>query len=866
MPGTPSTAPDPEVGAPGHPRDRSTWIPLVVTALAVLGIAMLAVDHVVARGRSAAPAGGLVLLAVAFAVAELCVVHMELGENAHSFTLAEIPIVIGLFFVAPWELVLARVLGGLAVMAWPLRRAPMKLAFNIALFLAEVSGDLLIFHALVSLGGATAWKWIGAVVAGQCMNALGAVAVWVAIGLTGGESDPLGRVLPLGAVSSSATVTVGLLAVEIAGRDPAALWMIGVVAAVLFATYRQFGALQRRHLSLRQVHEFTKLLSVSPELSSTIRVALEQAMRVLQAARAELCLFSLPGAWTNIRITYDGLELRTDHIEDLEQDDPLVNVVRDDRGPLLITGRQTDSEQGAILLASRDAQDLVACPLVSAGHVVGIFAVFDHLGDISTFRDDDVRVFETLANHVSISLEKARLIDELRIEVAEKEHQALHDTLTGLGNRAMFTETATDALRVSRAEGRQLAVLVMDLNRFKDINDTLGHHTGDILLRQLAERVRALLPPGATAARLGGDEFVFLLPTISTPDAATQTAERFLDALRTPFSIGGLELAVGAAVGIAFAPDHGDEPGVLLQHADIAMYACKEGGEGRPVTFSPDLDTTNRFRLSLGGELRTALDEHQLELHYQPVAEFTSGVVVGAEALLRWRHPQHGWISPEDIIPLAEHLGLIRPLTMWVLETAITQCKDWRDHGHDMQVAVNLAAQSLVDTNLANDIHSLLVVAGLDAAHIILEITETQVIRDPQQTIDVLNQLDRLGHTLAVDDFGTGYSSLSYLTRLPIGEIKIDKSFVQQMLTDPTSHKVVQSVVDLGASLGKTIVAEGVEDLLTWDALTAMGCDLAQGYYLSRPLPAGALQDWLPLRARQVATATTTTTATASSR
>jgi len=183
-----------------------------------------------------------------------------------------------------------------------------------------------------------------------------------------------------------------------------------------------------------------------------------------------------------------------------------------------------------------------------------------------------------------------------------------------------------------------------------------------------------------------------------------------------------------------------------------------------------------------------------------------------------------------------------------------------------MQVAVNLAAQSLVDTNLANDIHSLLVVAGLDAAHIILEITETQVIRDPQQTIDVLNQLDRLGHTLAVDDFGTGYSSLSYLTRLPIGEIKIDKSFVQQMLTDPTSHKVVQSVVDLGASLGKTIVAEGVEDLLTWDALTAMGCDLAQGYYLSRPLPAGALQDWLPLRARQVATATTTTTATASSR
>ena len=825
----------------------------MILALALLGIGMLAGDHFLFRGLGTVRFGGVVLLAAGFVFAELCVVHVELGENAHTFSLAEIPMVIGLLFVAPGQLLAARLIGGLVVVFWPFRRAPLKLAFNTALFLTEVGGALLIFHAVSSLGGGMGWKWVGVVLAEQCMSVLGAAAVGLAIGLTGGEPDPLSRVVLLGAVSTSATVSLGLLAADIARLDPAALWMVGVVVAVLFVTYRQFGALQRRYQSLRQVHEFTRVLAVSPELSSTIRVALEQAMHVLQAGRAELCLFSLPGAWTNIRIAHDGTDLQTEHIENLEQDDPLVKYLRQHPQPLLISGRQAQTE-GEALCASRSAENLVACPLLSGGHVVGTFAVLDHLGDIRTFGEDDVRVFETLANHVTISLEKARLVDELRIEVAEKEHQALHDSLTGLGNRLKFTEAATAALRANRPEGRQLAVLVMDLNRFKDINDTLGHHAGDILLRLLAERVRVLLPPGASAARLGGDEFVFLLPSLPTPDTATETAGRILNALGSPFSVGGLELAVGAAIGIAFAPDHGEEPGILLQHADMAMYASKEGGEGRPVTFSPELAGTDRFRLSLGGELRTAFEDRRLELHYQPVAEFGSGVVVGAEALLRWEHPQHGWIAPEDIISLAEHLGLVRPLTMWILETAVAQCQEWRDHGHDMHIAVNLAAQSLVDTNLSEDISRLLIEAGLDPSHVILEITETQVIRDPVQTAKVLNQLDQLGLSLAVDDFGTGYSSLAYLTRLPITEIKIDKSFVQQMLTDTTSYKVVRSVIDLGASLGKSIVAEGVEDLLTWDALGSLGCDLAQGYYLSRPLAPRVLDDWLPLRARPIAT------------
>jgi diguanylate cyclase (GGDEF)-like protein len=825
---------------------------VLVCSLAVLAAALFAGDHALFAAHGPTTAGGFALLMAAFCAADLCVVHLDLGKNAHSFALAEIPIAIGLFCVAPWQLGAARVGGGAIPGIWRYRRAPIKLAFNASLAATEAAVYLTVFHAVSTAGTGRVWQWLGALVACQCMNVIGAGAVSTAIGLTGGEPDPFGHVVKLGAVSNSATLSLGLLVVEVARRDTAAMWMVGVVAAVLYVAYRQIGFLQRRYTSLRQVQEFTRVLAGAPELSSTIGVALEQAMSALQGQRAELCLFGLHGTWNNIRIVSEGSGLRTEHVDDLTEQDPLVVLLRREPRPLLIAGGAPHAADVAGVRVSRGAKDLVASPLVSGEAIVGTFAVFDHLGDVSTFTEDDLRVFETLANHVTLSLEKARLTDKLRDEVAEKEHAALHDPVTGLGNRELFIKAAGTALRDNRVTGRRLAVMVMDINQFKVINDTLGHHTGDTLLRQIGERMRALLPPDAAAARLGGDEFVFTLSAVERPEVATQVADRLLAALSKPFSISGLDLAVGAAIGIAIAPDHGEEPGVLLQHADIAMSASKEAGVGTSAMFSPDLFDMTSWRLSLGGELRTALETGQLELHYQPVADFRTGAVVGMEALLRWNHPVHGWVAPEDVVALAERLGLIRPLTMWALEAAIDQCRDWRERGRDMHVAVNLAAQSLVDETLAHDIDRLLTAAGVDASSLILEITETQVIRDPQQTLHVLEQLHRLGLTIAVDDFGTGYSSLSYLSRLPIGEIKIDKSFVQQMLSDPTADKIVRSIVDLGRSLGKTVVAEGVEDLMAWDALAQLGCDLAQGYYLSRPLPAAGLENWLTLRARPI--------------
>ncbi|MBI2711049.1 MAG: EAL domain-containing protein [Actinobacteria bacterium] len=341
-----------------------------------------------------------------------------------------------------------------------------------------------------------------------------------------------------------------------------------------------------------------------------------------------------------------------------------------------------------------------------------------------------------------------------------------------------------------------------------------------------------------------------MVPDLADAGEGRSVADALIDRLGEPFAVSGLELGVGAAFGVAVGPDHGDDPVTLLQRADIAMYTAKAHGDGSAQLFSAELVTAGTRRLRLAGEIRTALDEGLLDVHFQPIADLRSGKVVSAEALVRWHHSEHGWVPPPDIVGLAEHLGLLRQLTLFVLRSAVRQCATWRDSDFDVQVSVNLAAQSLIDVGLVSDVQRELRDAGLDPGRLVLEITETQVIRDPDQALQVLRGLSEIGITLAVDDFGTGFSSLSYLTRLPVNEIKIDRSFVANMLSDDTSAKVVRSIVELGKSLGRVVVAEGIEDLVTWDVLAAMGCDRGQGYHLSRPLNAERLTPWLTGRAR----------------
>jgi diguanylate cyclase (GGDEF)-like protein len=383
----------------------------------------------------------------------------------------------------------------------------------------------------------------------------------------------------------------------------------------------------------------------------------------------------------------------------------------------------------------------------------------------------------------------------------------------------------------------------MDLDRFKEVNDTFGHHYGDLLLEQLGARLGSVLRDSDTIARLGGDEFAILLPTASVEDA-TQIATRVLQVLEQGFSLGTLNLDIDASIGIALAPAHGSDADTLLRRADVAMYVAKRSGSAYAV-YSFDQDQHSPSRLALVGELRRAIDQHELSLYFQPKVDYQLGRITCVEALVRWQHSQHGLLGPDQFVPLAEQTGLIRPLSAWVLEAALRQCHQWRQAGFDLAVAVNLSMRNLHDPEIPEMIRRLLARWGVPPARLVVEITESSLMADAARAMDVLTRLRDMGIGISIDDFGTGYSSLAYLKRLPVDELKIDKSFVLHMGSDENDAAIVRSTIGLAHDLGLTVVAEGVEDEAVWDLLGALGCDLVQGYYISRPQPAAELTAWL---------------------
>jgi len=422
-------------------------------------------------------------------------------------------------------------------------------------------------------------------------------------------------------------------------------------------------------------------------------------------------------------------------------------------------------------------------------------------------------------------------------------HQALHDALTGLPNRTLLHDRLVHATHVAAREQAAFAVFLLDLDRFKEVNDTLGHAAGDALLERVAERLQGAVRASDTVARLGGDEFAVILPGVDVADA-TRAADKLLTSLAEPVDVAGQRLAAGGSLGIALYPDHGGDAGALLRHADIAMYAAKREGGGHAV-YAPEMDLHTPHRLTLVSALRHAIADGQFRVHYQPIVDVTTGRVHLVEALARWQHPELGLLSPDQFIPLAEGTGLIAPLTHWVVEESLRQVRAWRDAGLDLAVAVNLSARALRDPALPDTVVGLLQAHGVPADHLRVELTESAVMADPAGALTILTRLAALGIRIAIDDFGTGYSSLSYLKRLPIDEIKIDRSFVTHMTRDGGDATIVASTIGLGHSLGLRFIAEGVESGDTWRSLEALGCDGIQGFYISRALPADELTRWL---------------------
>jgi diguanylate cyclase (GGDEF)-like protein len=447
-----------------------------------------------------------------------------------------------------------------------------------------------------------------------------------------------------------------------------------------------------------------------------------------------------------------------------------------------------------------------------------------------------------------VQLQKSRLLDRLREEADRQEHLSLHDGLTGLPNR----RHALTALTAELARGGRSAVLVLDIDGFTDINEAFGHRTGDALLREVGQRLRPWGAAPGHVARLGNDEFVVLLRDVGSVSAAERDARPVLAALADPFHLGGTTVDVRVVAGMAVTPDHGDDADSLLQRADAAMYAAKR--EGVAVrTWDPLTEGDSARRLTLLRHLRETIERDQLEVHYQPKVDPGTGRVVGAEALARWTHPAHGRVTPDEFVSLAERSGLIHPLTELVLRRALEQCTRWRLSVPGLSVAVNLSARSLLNPTLPEQVAAALAEAHLPSSALTLELTETAVMTDVDHGLVVLHGLAALGVTLSIDDFGTGQSSLAYLKLLPVGEVKVDRSFVAGASADAGDAAIVRAAVDLGHTHGLVVVAEGVEDEPTRRLLVDRGCDVIQGYLVSRPLSPDAFSMWLADRPQPVA-------------
>jgi diguanylate cyclase (GGDEF)-like protein/PAS domain S-box-containing protein len=466
-------------------------------------------------------------------------------------------------------------------------------------------------------------------------------------------------------------------------------------------------------------------------------------------------------------------------------------------------------------------------------HTDGSFSPFDV---VASDRRHDESV-EGFVLNLRDATERVELERELRALAAQREHDANHDPLTGLANRRKLFTRIESAIAQAKAGRLKLPLLLIDLDHFKELNDTLGHQAGDRLLQEIRPRLMAGVPEADLIARVGGDEFALLLPPGSTAEQAQRAAERLLRELEQPFRFQGLTLLVRASAGIAVFPEHGRDVETLMQRADIAMYSAKARGIDHEV-YSASRDGHSRARLALIGELPDAITNGQIVTFYQPKFDLRTGEIAGAEALVRWDHPQFGLLGPGAFLPLAEQTGLMRPLTLRVLDDALGQCARWQAEGLDMTVAVNLSAPNLLDLGLPIDVQQLLDKRDVEPGRLQLEITETIVAADPVRVIEIMHKLGELGVSLSLDDFGTGSSSFAYLRELPVQELKIDKSFILGMDGDAQAATIVQTIVELSRNLGLKAVGEGIETEEARDLLASSGCDYGQGFLLARPMPA----------------------------
>ena len=824
---------------PFRARPRQWW----AVATVVLGLLVSSVSVGLAIGLGPIPqtpgaVASLLWITAMAAVVETFVLHIQVKREAQTLALSEIPLVAGLAFAPPGALVAGLVLGGALAYVVHRRQRGLKLAYNLTLKLTDGVVAVALFDLVAGEGSGHGWRWMLAIyVAVAAAALLDAVATQLVIGLHEQSLSMRGMlsdiaIYPILALGVGTVAMVGAFAYE---ASPLSVLPAGGAGVFLVVGYRAYSRLSERHLSLERLYRFSQAVTSTPEVNETLGSVLSQAKELLRSEHAEITFFGTDESSVRVALSPSGRLLRDNLVVD--PGDPLAPLGGEDITPLLM-GRGTRESPARAHLTARRWREAIIVPLRGDAGVIGTLAVADRLGDVRTFDLSDMRLLETVANHAGVALQNSRLIDQLR-------HESLHDALTGLPNRVLLQRRVAEELeKVRDGASRGCAVMIMDLDGFKDVNDTLGHHHGDDLLKAVAGRTDRAAGAGTTVARLGGDEFALLVPDCDDGAQARAVALEVLDALGHPTDLEGIPVQVGASIGVSLAPAHAADPSGLLKCADVAMYTAKSAGGGVRV-YDASLDTSSPARLALVMDLRAALENGEIAVHVQPKADLATGEVRGVEVLARWDHPTQGVLGPDEFIPLAERAGLMRPLTVQVLDQALAACARWRAGGQAISVAVNLSARSLGDVELYDAVGDLLAAHGVPPHLLTLEITESTVMSDPEQAVASLQRLRSLGIRLAIDDFGIGYSSLSNLRRLPVHELKIDKSFVAEMGPGLDDVMIVRSIVDLGRNLGLDVVAEGVETGLVWHELAAMGCHYAQGYLVARPMLPGALLPWM---------------------
>ena len=817
--------------------ERRVWRLTAAIATIAVGIA---VPQVLPEPRLTPDHAWLVLLLL-FGVAEAYAIDLPTQRGAHSQVLREIPAVVGLTLLTAPQYLTAYVLGaGLAVLVWPGLRG-LKLAFNVALFTLEAALSLATYHAIFVGGdpiGLRAYLAAGAAV--LVLDLVSAAGVTTAISLTESRFDGvvLRAALRTAVTAGMINTLVGLLVVTIVVDHPAALPLLAGIVVMLVLGYRVHVALARGYTRLELLYRFVGSTGRMSGADEVVTGILSEAVHLLHATGAQLVLLPTErdgsGAAGRSVSWHDG-RLLEEHLV-LHRKSRLWWRPCLEGTPVLVRHETSDAVE------VRPFRDGIAVPLRIGDEVDAVLLVTDRTEAAGTFGEQDLRLFETLGAHAAVALAKARVVDSLRQLAEERAHEALHDPLTGLPNRRAFRESVERIME----HGERAAVLLLDLDDFKDVNDTLGHSTGDRLLKVTGRRLTDTRGATDTVAYLGGDEFAVLLPDRDAA-AAFEEASRLHRVLSSPVPLEGTELHTSASIGVTVFRGSSRSGEEVLSEADVAMYAAKTSRAGVAAYRPGDGDSTAR-RLSLAADLKSALRERRLEVWYQPQASAQSGRITGCEALLRWNHPRFGWVPPPEIVTVAHRVGLTAELTAFVLRQALGDRAAWVRAGHALDVSVNVTPADIADDALVPLVETGLHRTGTPPAALVLEITETDAMRDPERSLAVLDALAVAGVRLSVDDFGTGHSSLAHVDRFPVHELKIDRSFVSRLEKDATDSTIVRATITLAHDLGLRVVAEGVESELARSLVAGMGCDLYQGYGLARPMPAAELMAWLDRR------------------